>query len=81
MTDHAAGKTNICSNNRSNASLSSSPVKNTNRAPRTTVLVRNIPSHCNNITSLHEYFKKFGNVTNVNVNKMKNSAIIKFETM
>ena len=42
------------------------------------IFVKNIPSESNNIGALNAYFTKFGEVTNVSVNPVKSTAVVKF---
>jgi hypothetical protein len=43
------------------------------------IFVKNIPANKNKIGTLAAYFSKFGEVTNVSVNSVKNTAVVKFE--
>ncbi len=54
--------------------------KKTSRAPRTTVLVRNIPTKLNEIMTLNGHFAQFGKIINITVLEKKHSAIIKFNS-
>jgi hypothetical protein len=58
------------------------PIDNTQKQLKhnpNSIFVKNIPALKNNVGTLAVYFSKFGEVTNVSVNNMKNTAVVRFD--